>query len=179
MMAIGTYPPEVMQAAREAIAARVSAHAKHHYLRGQHDDFAVVQACCAAIMAERERMTAHLKAMCRDGCALFLDGRNEHGSHVLPLFPNSMPDDAFGEEDGVPSMAEEIISAAEAAGFEVGQCVWANFRWNAPQTGDEGRVELAGYWQFSHINADLTRLLWGHQKTDPAASPTIIANPAN
>jgi hypothetical protein len=123
-----------------------------------------------AINAERERTAGHFAAL-KDGCALFLDGRNEHGSHVIEAYPNSMPHEAFNADDGIPAMAEQIITAAEAAGFAVGHCVWASFRWNAPQTGEYGRVEFDGYWEFSHINADLTRLLWGDQEAAPAISP--------
>ncbi|MDK2769949.1 MAG: hypothetical protein KYX69_19800 [Sphingomonas sp.] len=48
-------PADVLQSAREAIAARVHEPSRGQYLSGQHDSFAVIQACAAAILAERQR----------------------------------------------------------------------------------------------------------------------------
>ena len=88
-------------------------------------------------------------------CVLFLDGRNEHGAHVLASYPRSFE----VVEDDLTGQAEAILDAAENAGFQIGQHVWAEFGWVAPQIGDEGRVELAGYWDFRWINEELTRAL--------------------
>lgn len=88
-------------------------------------------------------------------CVLFLDGRNEHGSHVLPSYPRS-----FEVVDGdVADQAEAILEAAENTGFQIGQHVWAEFAWIAPQIGDDGRVELDGYWDFRWINESMSTLL--------------------
>ena len=86
-------------------------------------------------------------------CVLFLDGRNEHGAHVLPSYPRSFE---VSEAD-VNEQAEAILESAENAGFQIGQHVWAEFVWVAPQIGGEGRVELDGYWDFRWINEEMTR----------------------
>lgn len=89
-------------------------------------------------------------------CLLFLDGRNEHGSHVLPSFPKSF-DAAESEFD---EQAEAILAAAEALGFKTGEDhVWAEFTWVSPQIGEYGRVELAGYWDFSRINKPMSDVI--------------------
>lgn len=88
-------------------------------------------------------------------CVVFLDGRNEHGSHVLPSFPRSF--DVV--EDDIDEQAEAILLAAEAEGFAIEEHVWAEFDWVAPQIGDEGRVELAGYWEFRGINKPMSAAL--------------------
>ncbi|GAA4108531.1 hypothetical protein ACFFTN_01145 [Aminobacter aganoensis] len=95
----------------------------------------------------------------RPGMMVFLDGRNEHGSHVIPSLPTNMEID--GCEGDMPEFAEEIISAAEALGFAVGDCVWTEWLWNKPQIGDEGRVELDGYWEFVRVNPVVSRALAG------------------
>lgn len=88
-------------------------------------------------------------------CVLFLDGRNEHGSHVLSGYPRSFD---VNDED-LSGQAEAILSEGEKLGFSEGSLVWANFSWVPPQIGDEGRVELDGYWDFSGINPGLSKLL--------------------
>lgn len=89
-------------------------------------------------------------------CALFLDGRNEHGSHVLPSFPTSID---ISPEDLTSDDAEHIIKSAESEGFSVGDTVWAEFEWMPPQVGDFARVEFEGYWIFKRIDAEMTRAL--------------------
>jgi hypothetical protein len=86
---------------------------------------------------------------------LFLDGRNEHGTHVIPCSLRSMPEE-FLTGDDLGEMAEEIMQAAEVAGFCVGDCVFAEFSWVPDQIGDEGRIEVRGYWDFRQIHADLS-----------------------
>jgi hypothetical protein len=86
-------------------------------------------------------------------CVLFLDGRNEHGSHVLPSFPRSFDI----TETNIEDEAETILSAAESLGFAVGDHVWAEFIWNPPQIVDEGRIEFIGYWEFKRINVEMTK----------------------
>jgi hypothetical protein len=99
-----------------------------------------------------DAMNAAAEALSRPFCVVFLDGRNEHGSHVLTSFPKSFDDDA----GDIYGQSEAILLAAEAAGFAVGDHVWAEFDWISPQIGDEGRVELPGYWEFRSINNEMT-----------------------
>lgn len=88
-------------------------------------------------------------------CVLFLDGRNEHGSHVLPSYPRGFePND-----DDMSDQAEAILVEAERLGFAIGEHVWAEFISIADQIGDEGRVELSGYWEFSGINVEMSRAI--------------------
>jgi hypothetical protein len=103
-------------------------------------------------MSDVVRMVQALKT---PFCVLFLDGRNEHGAHVLASYPRSFE----VVEDDLTGQAEAILDAAENAGFQTGQHVWAEFGWVAPQIGDEGRVEIAGYWDFRWINEEMTRAL--------------------
>ena len=106
----------------------------------------------ARLLKERDTL---VEALQNSFCVVFLDGRNEHGSHVLPSFPRSFDADAahIGEQ------AEEILSSALGDGFSVGDHVWAEFAWNPPQIDHEGRVELAGYWEFQGINKAMSELI--------------------
>jgi hypothetical protein len=87
-------------------------------------------------------------------CVLFLDGRNEHGSHVLPSYPRSF--EPVG--DDIDDQAEAILVEAERLGFSIGEHVWAEFVAVADQIGEEGRIELSGYWEFKGINAEMSRV---------------------
>ncbi|MGC4393758.1 hypothetical protein [Agrobacterium sp. M50-1] len=122
-----------------------------------------------AIMAEREFAEAAeaearakaLEFLRKPFCVLFLDGRNEHGSHVIQSFPRSVdiPDADLDSDD-----AEAIIRHAESLGFGEGDHVWAEFSWNPPQIGDFGLVELAGYWEFTGVNVEPTMALQSEER---------------
>jgi len=117
------------------------------------------EATMAALMDSVADLQAAVEILKRafnePGCAVFLDGRNEHGSHVLMSYPTNIPEDA---QNDIEAYAEEILAAAEALGFKLGEDhVWTVWRWNKPQYGDEGRVELSSYWEFVRIDAELTR----------------------
>ncbi|WP_421580865.1 hypothetical protein [Shinella sp. M31] len=106
-------------------------------------------------MAEKdERIAALEKAITSPFCVVYLDGRNEHGTHVLPVLPTSINEEA----DDIADQAEAIMAASEAGGFETEDLVWAEFVNVPPQIGDEGRIELAGYWEFKGINAEMSAL---------------------
>jgi hypothetical protein len=84
---------------------------------------------------------------------VFLDGRNEHGTHVLGSYPINLPI----EDKDIQPFAEEIMSAAETLGFKAGEDhVWTTWRWNSPQYGDEGRIEFEGYWEFVSIDEPMS-----------------------
>jgi hypothetical protein len=88
-------------------------------------------------------------------CVLFLDGRNEHGSHVLPSYPRSF--EPVG--DDIDDQAEAILVEAERLGFAIGEHVWAEFIDVPDQIGDEGRIEFSGYWEFKGINVEMSRVI--------------------
>jgi len=93
---------------------------------------------------------------------VFLDGRNEHGSHVLP-----MPGDSIGSvqhcldiqsllEDQSEGLAEKIISEAKVLGFEIGHCVVTIWR----HTNDS---DWPGndYFEYVCVSESLTVLFCG------------------
>lgn len=89
---------------------------------------------------------------------LFLDGRNEYGSHVLDGGANTLGalyDDVMKDlerqADGFP---ERIISEAEAKGYEVSQCVVT--RWTV-----HGGYEHGPYAEYLDVDDDLTALFCG------------------
>lgn len=88
----------------------------------------------------------------RPWMVVYLDGRNEHGSHVLPM-PGSMmfdgPDERALHED-----AEQIISEAEAAGHTIGHCVVT--MWRSVEYEPGFRV-----WEYEGYHADLTAIFCG------------------
>ena len=98
--------------------------------------------------------------------SVFLDGRNKHGSHVLP-----MPGDRIGDLDEITSLlesqgdgvAEQIISDAEGLGFEINHCVvtvWGHER------ADNGAPT---YWEYVEIDPILTDLLYGTPESQNGA----------
>lgn len=83
---------------------------------------------------------------------VFLDGRNEHGSHVLPMPGSTMADPP--DENRLHEDAEQIISEAEAAGHAIGHCVVTTWRW--VDFGD-GAMD----WEYGSYHADLTAIFCG------------------
>lgn len=109
-----------------------------------------------ARLSEKEQEVERLrKALTKPFCVLFLDGRNEHGSHVLSSYPRSFEPEP--DQTNIEDEAETIISQAESLGFSVGEHVWAEFDWTPPQIDNEGRTEFTGYWEFKRINTEMTR----------------------
>lgn len=86
---------------------------------------------------------------------VYLDGRNEHGSHVIPM-PGNHVADVASVELVLAEYAERIISEAEAAGHAIGDCIVTV--WRRTQFGDhpaESGYEYLGY------HADLTAIMCG------------------
>ena len=58
---------------------------------------------------------------------VFLDGRNEHGSHVLQMAGDNISDGhdqiISDTQDQSTGLAEQIIAEAEGAGFKINHCV--------------------------------------------------------
>lgn len=85
---------------------------------------------------------------------LFLDGRNEHGSHVLNLPQRSLELEQDADGNFLKDDAETILRAAEAKGFTAGRdAVVATF--NECRDGDWT------YYEFSDVSAELTALFYG------------------
>lgn len=85
---------------------------------------------------------------------VFLDGRNEHGPHVLMLPQRSIELEQDSNGDFLKSQAETILSAAEAMGFEVGDAVVATF----DLCLDDG---FFSHYEFIEVSAELTAVLYG------------------
>lgn len=84
------------------------------------------------------------------GLMVFLDGRNEHGTHVLPSLPVNLPLDAIATLIDSDT-AETIFTAAEALGLKAGDHAWTEWAWNAPEYGEYGQIASAGWWEFKIV----------------------------
>lgn len=103
----------------------------------------------------------------RPWMTVYLDGRNEHGSHVLPMPGDNMADPP--DENRLREDAEQIISEAEAAGHVIGDCVVTTWHWVTYDGPDD-----AG-WEYQSYHADLTAIFCGtpyeqRQQRDSALS---------
>lgn len=85
---------------------------------------------------------------------VYLDGRNDHGSHVLPM-PGCMMHEPL-DEAVLSEAAEKIISEAEAAGHVIGDCVVTMWRWES--FGDH-HSQMG--WEYGSYHADLTAIFCG------------------
>lgn len=113
---------------------------------------------------------------------VYLDGRNEHGSHVVLQRGDNIDDaEALATElnDQEDGPAERILTDAESLGFEIGHFVVTIWRWNAPETDHDfpcgqgfdaasgieygaRTLEIApGYWEYERIDPTLTMLFCG------------------
>ena len=86
--------------------------------------------------------------------AVFMDGINEHGTHVIPSAPRSIECD-----DDILGQAEAIWAAGELAGFKAGDHIWCEFTFHEEQTGEYGQVELSSYWEFVRVDPDLSKVI--------------------
>jgi len=84
---------------------------------------------------------------------VYLDGRNEHGAHALPL-PQGMIETPEPQD-----YAEEIMSAAEEAGHVAGDCVVTVWRFVA---GDYSEGGFPPHYELAvPYHADLTAIIYG------------------
>ena len=107
------------------------------------------------VTRERDQAREALAEDLRGSWAVvFLDGRNEHGSHVLPM-PQCVLAQAEKFEAVLPDYAEQILCEAEAAGHRIGDCVVTMWNWvTYDHPGDSG-------WEYQSLHADLTAILCG------------------
>lgn len=85
---------------------------------------------------------------------VFLDGRNEHGTHVLPLDQRSVGADLIDKM--LPEYAEMIMEASESAGHVAGDAVVVTWSWVCGDGDEPSHFEL-----LSTYHADLTEIFYG------------------
>ena len=111
---------------------------------------------CAATADKDAEIAATNEAIKTDArstwAGLFMDGRNEHGTHVLAL-PQSTLGQPLLEEDLEPD-AERIFQEAEAIGFKTGHAIVCIFRFVREEYNH-------GYYEFDRVSAALTNLMFG------------------
>ena len=115
-------------------------------------DARVLRDLAEEVEALREALRAH------DWFSVYLDGRNEHGSHVLPLAGGTIVETEEIERElecQSTGTAERIIAEAEAAGFSIGMGLVT--RWSWVRCGDEG----GGCWEYARIDPVLTAVRYG------------------
>jgi hypothetical protein len=87
--------------------------------------------------------------------SLHMDGRNEHGTHLLEGAGGcSIPqvEEVMAALDPRDSTAEEIFKEAEKAGHSAGHMIVTRWRWV---------VDEHGYWEFDAIDPLLTSVMHG------------------
>lgn len=110
----------------------------------------------------KARIKALEEALRSDWHGVYLDGRNEHGSHVIRLPHRSIELEQDEEGDFLKPDAETILSDAEALGFVVGDAVVATFT----HCTDDG---FFSHYEYAGISSELTEMLYGSH-TDQARS---------
>jgi hypothetical protein len=117
---------------------------------------AALAALRKAVEEERETLRAALQ---KPYLTVFIDGRNEHGSHVLFTAGDNIGDTSIinemteALEDQSIGYAESVITAAEALGYKINHCVVTT--WN--RTGES----VEDYWELEGVDSVLSALLCG------------------
>lgn len=115
----------------------------------------IFDAKAAEAIAAKDAEIANLTAaLTGKFCVCFMDGINDHGTHVLPSFPRSVDCDF-----DVLEQAQAIWAAGEIEGFQAGDHIWCEFAFHPAQTGEYGQVEVASYWEFTRADAGLSRAI--------------------
>ncbi len=94
------------------------------------------------------------EALRGDWHGVVLDGRNEHGSHVLDIPQRSIELGLDADGNFLKGYAETILCAAEALGFEIGHAVIARF----DACYDDG---FFSHFEFVDISPELTAAFYG------------------
>ena len=119
---------------------------------------------------EREQIQAALR---QPFLSVYLDGRNEHGSHVLPLAANSIGDGDILKEmeealdDQAIGYAERVIDEAERLNYKIGDAVVTTWKRTGPHVED--------YWELASVDALLSALFFGAPSEQAAARAAISA----
>ncbi len=130
-------------------------------------------------------MTDLLRDALRKGdyLSVFLDGRNEHGTHVLTIPGNAVGDGLLEIEtilaDQGGGIAEQIFKEAEALGHVAGEFAVTVWHWNGPQIerdfpcgegfdestgityGARTYESAPGYWEYDRVCPILTEAMFG------------------
>lgn len=93
---------------------------------------------------------------------VFLDGRNEHGSHVIRLPQRSIELEQDEAGNFLKELAETILSDAEALGFSVGDAVAITF----DLCTDDG---FFSHYEYVGVSEALTSMLYGSSAEQAAA----------
>jgi hypothetical protein len=119
-------------------------------------------AFCDENEALRQQVRELKEAVAKPFLTVFLDGRNEYGSHALPMPPENLGATHAEVEkclaDQGDGLSEKIISDAEALGFEIGHSVTTSWRFV-----DSGEF-TGGYMEYEGISPPLTELFCGTAK---------------
>ncbi len=126
---------------------------------------------CAAVQA-RTRAEAEAaalrKALREDWHGVVLDGRNEHGSHVLMLPHRSIELEQDENGDFIKYLAETILQDAERLGFSIGDAVVATF----DACTDEG---FFSHYEYTGVSSLLTEHLYGPPEEQQSARAALSA----
>jgi hypothetical protein len=114
--------------------------------------------------AEVSRLTKRVEEAAElrgDWHGVFLDGRNEHGAHVLMLPQRSIDLEQDSSGDFLKDDAETILREAEAKGFKVGDAVVVTF----DLCLDDG---FFSHYEFVDVSLTLTALFYGSPEEQDA-----------
>ncbi len=100
--------------------------------------------------------------------SVHMDGRNEHGTHLLPLPYTSIDDTGYAEvvneflDDPRGGFTESVFKQAEMLGYQTGDAIVTVWGW---------RNDEVAYLEYEHVSPVLTELFWGtpdeqHQQSD-------------
>jgi len=101
--------------------------------------------------ATRDEFSISREALAEPWTVVMVDG-----DYILPCLPNNLPE---GYESDIEEQAAAVIKHAKSCGYEDGSFLWTIWRWQKPQMGEFGRVELSGYWEYHSLNPVLSDLL--------------------
>lgn len=108
------------------------------------------------------------KALREDWHGVVLDGRNEHGSHVLMLPHRSIELEQDENGDFIKYLAETILQDAERLGFSIGDAVVATF----DACTDEG---FFSHYEYTGVSSLLTEHLYGPPEEQQSARAALSA----
>jgi hypothetical protein len=127
-----------------------------------------LKAIARAESAEAEAAAALRKALREDWHGVVLDGRNEHGSHVLMLPHRSIELEQDENGDFIKYLAETILQDAERLGFSIGDAVVATF----DACTDEG---FFSHYEYTGVSSLLTEHLYGPPEEQQSARAALSA----
>jgi hypothetical protein len=130
------------------------------------DDAVTIVEGCLGMWRDEMRADAQ-----RPFFSFWIDGRNEHGTHLLSVPGSSIDDpqhckDILSQvDDQDKGLAERIVSEAERMGFEVNHAIVTIWKHESDGGGPEGY----DYFTYEHVSWPLTVLLFGAPDEQRAA----------